>query len=112
MAGANHHEENRQLSTLAGYNLRRAGAIDFLANADITTAATAEDIILDVEAASLIHEENRNERYQFVKALQTGDRLGDFSDSRVAAATSLENLVQQTDASDDTDTNHLDGPMT
>ena len=102
------HEDMREVSALAGYGIRRAGVIGILTNANVTGAATAEDLEAIVEAGlpGTVHSEYEVEQLITDRSLKFGDAIGDFSDSRVAAATSVEDLAEKTTAADEADLNH------
>lgn len=106
--GAILHTEYEQLSALAGYGVRRAGVVGILTNAQVVAAATAEELEAIVQAGppATVHAEYDFEAIETDRALKFGDALGDFSDARVAAATSVEDLAEKTSAADESDLNH------
>lgn len=105
------HTEYEQLSALAGYGVRRAGITSILTNAQVVAAATAEELELIAQAGppATTHAEYDFEAIETDRSLKFGDALGDFSDTRVAAATSVEDLAEKTTASEEVDLAHL-GP--
>lgn len=110
--GATQHNEYEEQSAMNGYGIRRAGVTSILTNAQVIAATSAEDLEVIVEAGlpGTIHDEYSVEQINTDRALKFGDALGDFSDSRVAAATSVEDLAEKTTASDESDLAHL-GPQ-
>lgn len=96
------HAEYEQLSTLAGYGIRRAGVVGILTNAQVIAATSAEDLEVIVEAAlpGTVHAEYAEEQIMTDLSLKRGKAIGDFSDSRVQAATSVEDLAEKTFAAD------------
>ena len=102
---------NRVVSEMVGYALRQAGAAGYLTNSNVTGAATGQDLIDIVNAAVVAPgAESPAQRLNIARAIQEGVNLGDLSPTRVAAATSLADLVDQTwCTADDPLTAHL-GP--
>lgn len=100
---------NRVLSESVGYALRQAGVQGFLTNSDVTGATSGQDLI-DIVNAKVVSAgaEANAQRINITKAIQRGVALGDLSDARVAAATSLADLVDKTwCTNDDPNTGHL-----
>lgn len=110
--GAVLHAEYEELSAIVGYGIRRAGIVGVLTNANILSATSAEDLEVIVEAGlpPTVHAEYEVEQIMTDLSLKRGDALGDFSNSRVAAADTIAGLVNSTNAADDPDTGHL-GPQ-
>ena len=100
---------NRVLSEHVGWALRQAGVQGYLTDSNVTSAATGQDLIDDVNAAVVDAGAEANaQRLNITKAIQRGVDLGDLSASRVAAATSLADLVDKTwCTNDDPLTGHL-----
>lgn len=98
------------LSQRAGYGVRQAGVAGLITDAQVVAAASAEEleVILDTVPGT-VHAENELTALTSRRALERGDALGDFSDSRVAASTGYENLAEKTAAADENDLAHL-GP--
>lgn len=95
------------LSQLAGYGVRRAGVVGILTNAQVIAATSAEDLeALALAPPAIVHAEYEVEALMTDRSLKFGDALGDFSDSRVAAATSVEDLAEKTSAVDESDLAH------
>lgn len=85
----------RQLSASVGFALLQAGVQLYLTNANVTSAATAQDLIDAVNAAVVGPGSEANlQRLDIVRAIERGKALGDLSDARIAAATSLSDLAQ------------------
>ena len=93
----------RVLSASVGYAILQAFVQGFLTNANVTSATTAQDLIDAVNAAVVgPGAEANKQRLDIVKAIERGKAIGDLSDSRVAAATSANDLaVTYTWCSDD-----------
>lgn len=101
-----YHAENQQTSALCGYGIRQSDVQLFLSDAQVVAATTAEDLVDDVEAAQ-VHEELESQRQSIVRAIREGATLGDLSNARVAAATSVADLADKTWVSDDANLDHL-----
>ena len=87
----------RVLSANVGYAVLQAGVQGFLTNTLVVNATSAQDLIDDVNAAVVAPgAEARAQRDRIVEAIGRGKALGDFSDARVAAATSLSDLAAKT----------------
>lgn len=85
----------RQLSASVGFALMQAFVQLYLTNTNVTSAATAQDLIDAVNAAVVgPGSEGNLQRGDIVKAIERGKAIGDLSDSRVAAATSVSDLAQ------------------
>lgn len=85
----------RQLSASVGFALLQAGVQGYLTNTNVTSATTYQDLIDAVNAAVVGPGGEANlQRGDIVKAIERGKAIGDLSDSRVAAATSLSDLAQ------------------
>lgn len=100
---------NRVVSESVGYALRQAGVAGYLTNTNVTSAATAQDLIDNVNAAVVsAGAESPAQRNSIARSILEGKNLGDLSDSRVAAATSLADLVDKTwCTTNDPNTGHL-----
>ena len=99
---------NRPLSAAVGYSIRQAGSQGFLTNTQVANATTAEDLVANVEAAVVTAgAEAGAQRRNIVQAIRRGAALGDLSDARIQAATTVEELAQDTWVSDDPSTAHL-----
>lgn len=96
MAGLTTYNSSlRQLSASVGFAILQAGVQGFLTNGNVTGAATAQDLIDFVNAAVVAPgAEAGAQRINITKALERGKAMGDLSDSRIAAATSLSDLAQ------------------
>ncbi len=100
--------ENRVLSAHVGYSLRQAFTQGYLTNTQVANATTAQDLIDDVNAAVVASGAEPNaQRINITKAIQRGAALGDLSDTRIQAATTVEELAQDTWVSEDPSTAHL-----
>lgn len=105
------HAEYDELSSLAGYGVRQAGIVGTLTNAQVVAAATAEELVAILDTVpGTVHAEYEFSALNSQRSLQRGDAIGDFSDTRVAASTSVENLAEKTNAADENDLGHL-GPF-
>jgi uncharacterized protein YerC len=86
---------NRQASADVGFAILQAGVQGYLTNSAVTGAATAQDLIDFVNAAVVAPgAESFSQRNSIARAIQEGKNLGDLSDARVAAATSISDLAQ------------------
>jgi hypothetical protein len=94
---------NRVLSATVGYAILQAFVQGYLTNSNVTGAATADELIAFVNAAVVTPGgEADAQRNSIARSLKVGQALGDLSDSRVAAATSANDLaVTYTWCSDD-----------
>lgn len=97
------------VSENVGYALRQAGVQGYLTDSDVTSATSGQDLIDDVNAAVVeAGAEAKAQRLAITRAIQEGVNLGDLSNARVAAATSLADLVDKTwCTADDPNTGHL-----
>jgi len=112
MSGSVKHIEYDDLSARAGYAVRRAGIDAILTDTQVQNATSADDLITNAKAVSAgpIHQEYAEfEPLETVAGLSFGKAIGDFSDTRVQAATGVENLSEQTSAGDEKDLGHLGG---
>jgi hypothetical protein len=102
------YSEPGGLSQLAGYGVRRAGVVGILTNAQVVAATSAEDLEAIVQAGppATVHAEYEVEALMTDRSLKFGKALGDFSDTRVQAATSVEDLAEKTSAADESDLAH------
>lgn len=90
------HASEQNTSLLIGLNVRRAGIRDmYLTDAQVAAAASIDDLITNIEAA-VVHSQYEADKQQVIRALRFGKANGDFSNARVAAATSVEDLVDLT----------------
>lgn len=104
------HTEYDPLSSLAGYGVRAAGVAGLLSDAEVAAATSAESLVTDLDSfPGTSHIENEFTSLNAQLALKRGDALGDFSDSRIAAATTVEEVASLTTAEDEADQRHL-GP--
>jgi hypothetical protein len=112
MAGLNSlHESEKNLSVLVGQNLRRTDLINYLTDAQVAGATTAEDLVGYVQG-TFVHAEYEQDKLQIIKAIRAGAASGELSDARIQAATSVADLVADTWANAETDQTHLGVPMT
>lgn len=100
---------NRVVSEMVGYAIRQAGVEGYLNDTTVQVAATAQDLIDTVNAAVVAPgAESYAQRLSIAKSIQEGANLGDLSAVRVAAATSVADLVDKTwCTTDDPNTAHL-----
>lgn len=100
--------ENQQTSALVGYAIRQAGQQGYLTSAQVVAATTIQDLVDDVNNAIVAPgAEADSQRNSITRALYEGAQLGDLSDARIQAATSLTDLANLTWVSEDADTLHL-----
>jgi hypothetical protein len=96
-----YNQSARPTSQLVGLALRQAFIQLFLTNTQVAAATTAQDLIDNVNAAIVgPGSEANGQRESIVRAIREGKALGDLSDARIQAATTVEDLVQDTWASD------------
>src|SRR5258705_11613793 len=95
MAGlSTYPASNRPTSAMVGYAILQAFVQGYLTNAQVTGAATAQDLIDAVNAAVVAPgAESFSQRNSIARAIAVGKALGDLSDVRVAAATSANDLA-------------------
>ncbi len=98
MAGLNTYPKAyQQQSADCGYAILQAGAQDYLTDAGIAAATSAEDLIALVNAAVVpAGSESLSQRNSIARALAIGDSLGDLSDSRVQGASTVTTLAELT----------------
>lgn len=85
----------RQLSASVGFALLQAFVQLYLTNANVTGASTAQDLIDAVNSAVVgPGSASGLQRGDIVRAIERGKAIGDLSDARVAAATSVSDLAQ------------------
>ena len=96
MAGlSTYPQSNQQASADVGFAILQAGVQGYLTNAQVVAATTAQDLIDNVNAAVVSPGgESLSQRNSIARAIAAGKALGDLSDSRVAAATSVSDLAQ------------------
>lgn len=114
MAGlATYPSSNRVVSARVGYAILQSGKQGYLTDTQVQNATSADDLIADVSAAVVTPGgESPAQRLDIARALAEGKALGDLSDARVQAATSVFDLANTyTWVSDDPaiNTGHL-GP--
>lgn len=95
MAGLNtYNSANRQISASVGYAILQAGKQGYLTNSGVAAATSADDLIALVNAAVVAAgAESPAQRLSIARAIQEGKNLGDLSDARVQAATSVSDLA-------------------
>jgi hypothetical protein len=82
-------------SALVGFAILQAGKQGYLTDALVVAATSADDLIADVNAAVVTSGgESFSQRNSIARAIQEGKNLGDLSDARVQAATSVSDLAQ------------------
>ncbi len=98
MAGLNtYNVMNQRVSQDVGYAILQAGAQDYLTDTLIAAATSADDLIADVNAAVVTAgSESFSQRNSIARALKVGQGLGDLSDARVQAATTVQTLAECT----------------
>lgn len=96
MAGlATYNSSMQQQSADVGFAILQAGVQGYLTNTNVTSATTAQDLIDAVNAAVVSPGAEANaQRLSITRAISIGKALGDLSDVRVAAATSISDLAQ------------------
>lgn len=96
MAGlATYPKAYQQQSADVGFAILQAGVQGYLTNAQVVAATTAQDLIDAVNAAVVAPgAESFSQRNSIARAIAEGKSLGDLSDSRVQAATSVSDLAQ------------------
>lgn len=102
MAGLNtYRDAERQTSQLAGFGIRQAGIQSYLTDANVVAATTVEDLVANVEAAVVPPgSADPSQRQSIVRSLREAAALGDLSDARIQAATTVVGLSNLTWASD------------
>lgn len=95
------HHEFTNLSRLAGFGVRRAGTVGLLTNAQVVAANNAEELeAIALVTPGTVHAEYDFEGIETDRSLKFGKAIGDFTDTRVQAATSYEDLAEKTYAAD------------
>lgn len=96
-----YNQSLRPTSQLVGLALRQSFIQLYLTNTQVANATTAQDLIDAVNAAIVgPGSEAGAQRESIVRAIREGAAIGDLSDARIQAATTVEDLVQDTWASD------------
>ncbi len=105
MSGLNtYREAERQTSQLCGFGIRQAGVQGYLTDAQVVAATTVQDLIDDVNNAIVSPgAEADSQRNSITRSLSEGAQLGDLSDARIQAATTVVGLANLTWASDTPD---------
>lgn len=84
----------RVLSAQVGYAILQSKPQGYLTDTQVQNAASADDLIANVNAAVVAPgAESPAQRQDIAKALAVGKQIGDLSDARVAAATSVNDLA-------------------
>lgn len=96
MAGLSTYNHGmQQQSADVGFALLQAGKQGYLTDAQVVAATTAQDLIDDVNGAVVkAGGESFSQRNSIARAIAVGKALGDLSDARVQAATSVSDLAQ------------------
>jgi hypothetical protein len=78
-----------------GFAILQAGKQGYLTDTLVQNATSAQDLIDDVNAAVVAPgAESFSQRNSIARAIQEGKNLGDLSDARIQAATSVSDLAQ------------------
>lgn len=93
------HVDELESSRLAGHQLRRAGDLTMLTDAQVVAATGKADLEADVLAAT-VHADERDNAFQVNKGIDLAAALG-VTDTVIQNATSLENLISNTEADGD-----------
>ena len=93
---------NRPTSALVGFAILQAGVQGYLTTTTVTNATNAQDLIDAVNAAVVAPgAESPAQRLSIAKSIQEGKNLGDLSDARIQAATTVQSLAEVTWVTDD-----------
>lgn len=85
----------QQQSADVGFAILQAGKQGYLTDALVVAATSGQDLIDDVNAAVVSPgAESFAQRNSIARAIQEGINLGDLSNARVQAATSVSDLAQ------------------
>lgn len=102
--------ENEIISAISGYGVREAGVLGALTDVQVVAATGADDLIADLDSVGgTVHAENEFLILNAQRSLAVGKALGDFSDARIAACTTVEQVAELTAAADESDLSHV-GP--
>jgi hypothetical protein len=95
MAGlSTYNAGNQRVSQDVGYAILQAGKQGYLTDVQVAAATSAQDLIDDVNAAVVTAgAESFSQRNSIARAIAIGKGLGDLSDTRVQAATSVSDLA-------------------
>lgn len=94
---ATYNVSNRVVSMQVGYAILQAGTQEYLTDAGVQGATSADDLIALVNSAIVTTgSESPAQRLSIARSIQEGKNLGDLSDARVAAATGVEDLASKT----------------
>lgn len=95
MAGlSTYPASNKVVSAQVGYSILQAGKQGYLTDTQVQNATSADDLIADVNAAVVTPgAEAPAQRLNIARAISEGKALGDLSDARVQAATSVSDLA-------------------
>lgn len=94
------HSDEIDSSKLGGHNVRKAADLGFLSSGQVQAATSVADLEAVVDAA-VCHADLEGEKDVVNAGLDMGANLGELTDVTVAAATSVEGLVDLTQAADD-----------
>lgn len=97
MAAPALHSDQVGLNILIGENLRLAGRLGLLTDANVTGASTYADLKNSIDTnARTLHSDMQGYADRLRRAIDLGYADGSFTDTNVANATSLENLATMT----------------
>lgn len=99
-----YRDAERETSQLAGFGIRQAGIQQYLTDANVVAATTVQDLINNVNAAVVSPgAADPSQRQSIVRSLSEAAALGDLSDARIQAATTVVGLSNLTWASETPD---------
>ena len=91
------HSDQENINIGVGNNIRLAGQVGLLTDAQVVAATGVTDLKNNIDAnAALLHSDQQIYAYRLKRALDLGYDDGTLTDAAVAAATSLENLASLT----------------
>lgn len=101
MVAALQHSDEIDSSVLAGHNISRLKVLGLLTDSDVNTATTVDGLITAIENNIASLHVDQDWSFQGERAINISEALGDITDAIVAAATTVQDLVDETSADAD-----------
>lgn len=101
MVAALQHADEIDSSVLAGHNISRLKVLGLLTDDDVNTATTVAGLITAIEANVALQHVDQDWSFQGERAINISEALGDITDAIVAAASTVQDLVDETSADAD-----------
>lgn len=94
------HADQIDSSALGGHNVRKAADLGLLSSVQVAAATNLANLEADVNAA-VVHADVEQDKKVVNDGLDMGANLGELTDATIQAATTVETLVDLTQASGD-----------